>query len=210
MDFGEDECIGEEMDLYIPRKEEKYFTTDFDINPCISVGTIVPTLNDIGEGTSNQNRIGRQVILESLHMRYYIKLNSNTASGFVPASDAVRVLIYLDKQANGAAAIPLDLLSIDNFLSFNEIDNSGRFVTLGEIIEDMNVLAITQNGVGNYSAADAYKTGEWHRNVRIPIDFSGPLGLLSNISSFNIGVLIISLRDTETRFRGKVRVRFTD
>ena len=58
----------------------------------------------------------------------------------------MRVMLYHDKQANGATAAVLDILESADYQSFNNLVNSGRFRILMDRTYAMNYLTLASGG----------------------------------------------------------------
>ena len=59
------------------------------------------------------------------------------------ASNLVRIIVYLDRQCNGAAAGVTDLLESASYLSFRNLANQSRFKFLYDKTIPINVVAST-------------------------------------------------------------------
>ena len=88
-------------------------------------------LNDIGAGTAATQRIGRRIFPKSLHIKAWIHPPRASRIG---RADMITISVIFDKQANGQAFNEADLLhgsaAAANALSFNNLNNSNRFITL--------------------------------------------------------------------------------
>lgn len=87
----------------------------------------VQLLNGITAGDDYNNRDGRRVIMDTLHLRGDFFYAGATAAH--PA-DHVRVLVVYDKQPNGTAAIQGDLFTTASGDTFINPNNLGRFEIL--------------------------------------------------------------------------------
>ncbi len=191
-----------------PKLELKFFDLDIDDATVASGATIVQdSCNLIPQGITEVTRVGRKCTIKSINWRMQISTNvqSNTAS---PATEVVRVILYLDKQANGATAATTDLVETADFQTFNNLANKKRFRTLMDRTYPLQIMAS--------SGADA--TAEWagdnitdtfFKKVNIPIEFNSTAGAITEITSNNIGVLILGKQGLAV-FSSKMRIRFTD
>ncbi len=166
-----------------------------------------PSLVEIPQGTGEIQRIGRKCTIRGINFRFQMNLNLLTDSA-VPQGDTVRIIIYLDKQCNGATAVVTDILETASYDSFNNLANKSRFRTLMDRTYSLNVLAAT--------GADA--TAEWYgetindtffKKVNIPIEYDSTTGGITEIRSNNISMLMIS-QYARTAFDGNFRLRFSD
>ncbi len=124
--------------------------------------------------------------------------------------DIVRVIVYLDKQCNGAAATVLGILETADFQSFNNLANKGRFRILHDNNVDLNYAAMGGNGT-THDTLGVNHSYQWYKSVNIPIEFdnSADDGTLATIRTNNIGVMLVGVNGT-AGFGSKMRLRFTD
>ncbi len=190
-----------------PEMELKFHDLDVDDTAIDTAGTIVAaSLNLIAQGTGESERIGRKCTIKSVFIRFEVRLPTQTAGA--TASDVARIIVYLDKQANGATASVTAILETANYQSFNNLTNRKRFRTLMDRTYDVNALA----GGGDGTTEDYGQTiisDTLFKKVNIPLEFSAAAGVITELSSSNIGILTIS-RTGNAAFASKVRLRFTD
>lgn len=187
--------------------ELKFHDIDLDDAVVTTGAAITDSINKIAQGTQESQRIGRKTTIRSINWRFeaFLPTNQDTAA---PGFDTIRVLMYLDKQCNGATATTAQILESDDYQSFNNLANKSRFRTLMDRTYSFNVPA--------GSGADA--TSDWAGNlindtffkkVNIPLEFDSTTGAITEIRSNNIGVLLIS-RGGLCGFASKIRLRFSD
>lgn len=124
--------------------ELKFHDVDLD-DAVVAAGAVVtPSVCLIAQGVTESTRVGRKCTLKSINWRFSITLAPSTASA--NTSDTIRVIMYVDKQANGATAANTDVLESASFLSFNNLSNKGRFRTLMDRIYDIKSSAGGGNG----------------------------------------------------------------
>ncbi len=187
--------------------EKKFHDLDIDDTAIDNAGTIVaPSCNLIAQGTTEVTRIGRKATIASIHWHFETRLPTQTAAA--SASDVARIILYVDKQANGATASVTDILESANYQSFNNLANKSRFRTLMDRTYNLNASA----GGGDGTTEDygqVIESDSFHKKVNIPIEFDSTAGAITEIRSNNIGVLTIS-RSGVAAFASKMRLRFTD
>lgn len=189
------------------RGELKFWDLDISFAPLATNGNQHGSLNLIPAGTSESSRIGRKVVLRKISMRLRLTMPSNTGIGL--STDIIRIMIMLDKQANGAN--PSGILTADTWDAFNELANKNRFRTLLEKTVALNATAAAWNGsavvVGEVSRAFNFNV-----DVNIPVEFNGTTGVISEIRSNNTFLYVQTLDSTNTGcvLEGVCRVRFTD
>ncbi len=175
-------------------------------------GTIAEdSILTIPEGNGQSERNGRKITVKSLHMRYDLLLPSTATVG--STSDAVRVIVYLDKQTNGAAAVVADLLNVADWQSFRNLGNTGRFQILMDKQAVMNATAGSGRGTTDtLSYSENEKAFFWNKsglNIPIIYDDSATTGAIGSMCCNNIGILTISKAGLAA-FGSRIRVRYTD
>ncbi len=159
----------------------------------------------VAQGTGYNERIGHKITIKSLNVKWSIKLSA--ATSVTDTTDTVRMMILLDKQANGAAPIVTDILISADLLAFNNPNNKNRFKTL------MNrVYTLKSSGLGNDTAIATTEDqlyDEVFLKMNIPIEYSSTTGAITEIRSNNIVLLLIST-DGLASFDAKVRIRYSD
>ncbi len=181
-------------------------------------GTIVNagTLCVIPQGTGQEETLGRKVVLKAVNIRYSLINPAVAAAGATHASDAVRMIVYHDKQCNGTTATLVDILqapvatgtpiATESYRYFNNLTNTGRFKTLVDRTVVLNKKTLALNGA-LASSNEEQVDGSIYKKVNIPIEYSGATGAITEIKSNNIGILLISEHGLGT-FEAQVRLRF--
>jgi len=174
----------------------------------IATGATIVTdsVLEIAQGAGESQRIGRKIIIKKIGWRYEIrKLNS---TGPTDGDDVIRIVLYLDKQANGLTAATTDILETANYQSFNNLANRGRFRILFDKTVAMNIEAGAGDGTTNVGFIKAYQ-GQFYKNCNIPVEYSAAAGAITSINSNNIGVMLLS-RSGVCFFGSQMRIRFSD
>lgn len=185
--------------------ELKFHDVDLDDAVVATGGTVVPTINIIPQGTSEIQRIGRKCTIRSINWRFQVQLPAGTSTA--GTADTLRVIMYLDKQANGATAAVTDILESADFQSFNNLGNKNRFRTLMDRRYDLQT---SLSGDGTTVDSGLVLEGDtFFKKCNIPIEFSSTNGTITEIRSNNIGVLLISSQGV-AGFVSKLRLRFSD
>ncbi len=195
---------------YLPGKAQELKFHDLDITDAdVAVnGTIIePSCNLIAQGVTESQRIGRKCTIKSINWRFNIQLDNGVATQ--TTGETVRIILYLDKQANGAAATVTAILEADDYQSFNNLANKSRFRTLMDRTFDLNVQAASGNGTTDDTSRFAVNDA-FYKKCNIPIEYDSTTGALTEIRSNNIGVLILGRFGTQASFLSKMRLRFSD
>ena len=189
--------------------ELKFHDLDVDQDPPAVAGNIAEdSCVTIAQGTTEKTRIGRKLVIRSIGWRFVITKKVSTAAA--DAADEVRVILYQDKQTNGAAATVTGILESADYQSFNNLANKGRFRTLMDRMYAVNSTAGGGNGTtedyGENRTSDSFFK---NCNIEIEYDDSSTDGAITSVRSNNIGVLLLS-QSAKTSFKSKMRLRFSD
>ncbi len=190
--------------------ERKFFNT-IDTNTTIGVaGTITNTsLFLIPQGVTESTRLGRKCTVVAISAHGQITLPTSSA----PAStaDRFRIIMYLDKQANGAAATAV-LIMDDNagtgvtIDGYRNLENSQRFRILLDKTWAINSTAGSYDGT-NDQFGEKQINFNFHKNCNIPVEYSAVAGAITELKSNNVGVLCISGGGL-VGYKAEYRVRF--
>ncbi len=194
-----------------PPKVEVKFHDQFINDEIVSTAEVQAPLLTIAQGTTESQRIGRKITITSIHMYGVFELKQTNDFRFT--AEIIRVIIFQDKQANGALPGILDLMENGDLISFRNLSNSGRFIFHHD--EFYNVS--TGGGAGNAGSGIEFARAlapviEFHKDVRIPIEYDNSLttGVVTSIRSNNIGLLLMSGDTTHGKFESRFRFRFVD
>lgn len=155
-------------------------------------------LNGLARGNDVKQRIGRQIFMRSLIVRG--RWYASAASG---VDQAHRVIVFYDKQSNGVAPVPADVLQ--NVSCFSELswENRARF----EILSD-DLFAV--NGTGE---AQSHVVRTYRVELNRPVYFNaGNTGTVADISTGALYLLVIGTHNTPSFGAGIGRywLRYTD
>lgn len=166
----------------------------------------------IAEGNGESERVGRKVTVRNIVWRYELGLNTQANSASPAGNEVIRVVLYLDKQTNGATATVAGVFESDDYQSFRNLANSGRF----DILMDKTYSFTFGAGAGDGSAANDWLgknvSGMYSKKCSIPIEYdnSATTGVITSMRSNNIGVLLFSKTGTTGFFVSKMRIRYSD
>ncbi len=193
----------------IPGSEMKFFDTIRAAVVPGSTGTILNNcLNIIPQGAVENNRIGRKCVIKSVMVHGNTNLPSTTT--FADASDSVRFILYLDRQANGIAATITGILETASIDSFGQLANSSRFKTIGTWMHNLSADAASGNGTTDTTFEKSFQWAKYFK-CEIPIEWdnSATTGVLTSVRSNNIGMLAIT-KSGVMIVEYTVRLRFSD
>lgn len=157
-----------------------------------ATGQVQTSVNLVVQGTGEEQRIGRRIILRSLACRFQIRLPVQDDVGNLSGGDTLRIIIFQDRQANGADAAVLDILETATYDSFRNLATKGRFRILKEKWITMNRVVSTVDGTNTASTPVMFREWRFYMKLNIPIDFTGTTGAIDVVSSNNIAYLYIS------------------
>ncbi len=195
---------------YLPgqAQELKFHDLDIDDATIAANGTIAEdSCVVIAQGVTEKQRIGRKCTIKSINWRFLLTLPV-LAGASAQNGDDVRVILYLDKQTNGAAAAVTDILESDDHQSFNNLANKSRFRTL----MDRSYTIDSRGGAGDGAANDFAArniSDSFYKKCNIPIEYDSTTGAITEQRSNNIGVLLLS-KNGLVAFGSKMRLRFSD
>ncbi len=138
-----------------------------------------------------------------------MELTEKDALATPSPGDSIRVIMYQDRQCNGATAAVTDILESADWQSFNNLSNKSRFRTLMDRSYQLNFQTLASDGAGLVSSGNFVMEDTFFKKCNIPIEFDSTTGALTEIRSNNIGILLIS-QNGQVAFTSKIRLRFSD
>lgn len=193
--------------------EYKFFDTAVTGGAMAATGTILNTsLNLVDQGNAENNVIGRSMVIKSIYMRCRIREpdSSNATQGNVINNDSFRIVLLLDKQANGAAPTIAQIFEQATIRGHLNLEYSQRFVVLKEFHGSLNS-TINHNGTVFFSGGSE-KYWTWYRKCEIPVEFgvmAGANRVIGEIRSNNLVLVTFSAAGTAL-LEHTTRIRFSD
>lgn len=146
-----------------------------------------PTVIDIPQNATESGRIGRKITIKEIHVVGDFAVGDQASTA---CSTICTLMMYQDKQCNGATAVTTDLIEdnggVITWAKFNNLVNKNRFHTIAKIRQDINP-NITWNGV-NIINPLTHHSFEWHKKVTMPVEYDGATGAITELRSNNIGM----------------------
>ncbi len=189
--------------------ELKFHDVDLDDDVIATGGVVTDSVCKIAQGTSEVQRIGRKCTLRSIYWKFRVDMPEIGPVASPNTSEQVRVILYLDKQCNGATATALGILETVGFHSFRNLANQSRFTILMDKTTTMNWRTLASDTAGAYRSAEVITEHTFFKRCNIPLEFDSTAGAITEIRSNNLGVLLISQVGT-AGFISKFRLRFSD
>lgn len=193
-----------------PRMEKKFLDDGVSMTPAGSAMTINDDLLIVSQGTSENDRIGRRIMVHSLFIRGYIKLSPGD-DDYADSSDCMRIMVVQDKQCNGVLFGATDILEADDILMYNKLENKGRFKVWHDSCEQLKVDSAIYDGANT-------KFGHFMRPFNVFLKFKKPIcveyssntGVTAERKSNNLAICMLSERGNHVTFAYNTRIRFTD
>lgn len=176
--------------------------------PITGIVTNAGSIVNIPQGAGESERVGRKCTIKSIHARGQLTLPSTDSAG--QTDDVVRIILYHDRQCNGASTSITSILKNDNWRSYVNLSNKNRFRILATQVVAINTTCgrgDIEPGTLDFGSHTVPFT--MNKKVNIPMEISNDTGHISGIRSNNINFMFISsagriAADFDTR------VRFSD
>ncbi len=190
--------------------ELKFFDVDLDDAVVATGGVVTDSMNKIAQGVTESQRVGRKCSIKSIYWKYRVDMPEVDEVASPNTTEQVRVILFLDKQCNGATATAAGILEeAGEVHSFRNLANQGRFTILHDKLTTMNWRTLASSSAGNVSSAEVITEHVFYKKCNFPIEFDSTTGAITEIRSNNIGVLLVSKVGTGG-FMSKMRLRFSD
>ncbi len=170
-------------------------------------GAITSSIVLVGQGITESTRIGRKIAVRSMNLRFQISLPSGVDLADVPNGDTMRIIVFLDRQANGANAEVLDLLETATYNSNLNLANKGRFYIYRDKFITINRSVAVTDGTNTSTTPLVLREFNMYRKLNVAVEFDGTSGLISELTTNNIAFLYITsqglagITDQESRIR---------
>ncbi len=188
--------------------ELKFLDKDSDSTTISASGEVTTSLNIIAQGTTESERIGRNIFIRKIQLNILMDLAAAADQADIPNGDILRIMLFVDTQTNGANAAVLDLLETATFNSYRNLANSHRFVVLMDQCWPMNRIVAGTDGASTVSTPLITKNLiKKFFSVNIPIEFDSTAGAITEMRSNNVAMLYIT-RNALVNVQVHSRVRF--
>lgn len=191
--------------------ELKFFDTT-QLNVAVdTTAVILQSLNEIPQGVTESERVGRKCAIRQIAIQGTF---SNTPVPDPGDTDQnLRIILYLDQQANGQAAPASAILESftglnGGFNSFYNLAESGRIKILYDRRHNMSLTGVASSPTGSFQTSWKWSVT---KSCNIPIEFNASTGAITEIRSNNIGLLFVTRMDVGPALISYTsRVRFSD
>lgn len=174
-------------------------------------------LSNVGQGVEPDQRIGRKFVVKSMSMRLEVQFHDNNNSyatlhdAVANANDRVRIIVFVDKQCNGAVVTISDLLKeIDGQVSidsFRNMENMGRFKVLADKWVDSDNKTVILAGNSYHFPKERRTVNMYFKNLNIPHEFDQTTGSITGCRTNCLYLFAISDKGN-TIIQYNVRIRF--
>ncbi len=189
--------------------ELKFFNTTPNDAVVATGFDVISSVNLIAQGITENTRIGRKCTIKHIAWRYTVSLPEIDAQATAGPNDTIRVVLFVDKQCNGATATGPDIFEIDQYQSFTNLANQNRFRILHDRTVTLSYTSLASDGAGVVSSSGVRKDYIFNKSCSIPLEFSDVTGAITEVRSNNIGIAIGG--DTGVAgFISRMRLRFSD
>lgn len=191
----------------VGKAEKKFFDTSIVNVADVSAGAVLNSLCLVPQGTTDQTRVGNKITLKNINLRGFAS-NDDAAAGTLQPG-ILRVILFVDKQANGATATVTDILQSASISSFRNMDQVDRFVILKDQFYKTVVTVTNSTGTPHSDQGNTL----WKMSVKCNIDvhFSSTTGAITELKSNNVGLLYVTDQTTcNAATLGTARVKFID
>ncbi len=176
------------------------------------------TILKIQQGSGESERIGRRIILTDILWNLTLEMPALAISTTPLTSEATeifRLVIYLDKQCNGAIANTTTIFEDTDIHSYRNIENASRYTILWDKTVTLTGRVVTAwDGTNDtWTVPEVFKRVKYHWKGRIPIEYNQTFtdGRIATIRSNNIGIIALTENSSAARtaaLYGQMRIRF--
>ncbi len=176
-----------------PTQEMKFFDSIQTDSVVATTGVVTGSVNLVPQSVTEEGRIGRKIRIKSIMMHWFFSLPAEANQPDVGNGDTLRIIVFIDHQANGANATVTDLLETANIESFRNLANSKRFTILMDKKRDINRTVAATDGTNTSTSPLVSKHMQFYsRKMDLPIEFDSTSGAITEIRSNNVAMLYIS------------------
>lgn len=206
---GRDRTVGN-YERTLPGTEEKNKDVHIANTQVLTDGNIFNggSFLQIQQGNEVNMRVGRKLLVKKFQTRICLVLDTELGLGNYPQGDVVRIIVYQDKQTNGAAAAVLSILDTAVWDSYRNLSETNRFKILTDKTYDVNYLVGSRVG-GEFDLGGVCIQDQYISKMAMPVEYSLTSGEIGTIRSNNIGILAIS-KTGVAKLSLSTRARFSD
>lgn len=188
------------------RGEIKYWDVVHSNYAIDTTPEVVTSLNLIPQGTTDQTRIGNKIRITKIHFKGSVSWSATNDIRF----GEVRIVLVLDKQANGANPAWADVFDASGqpVDQFRNMDNSERFMVLKEFKIKPGAFMYDTVNANVHASMNILK---YNKKCDIPVHYSSTTGAIGEVKSNNLVLLAVSNNGDDTHvLNGNWRIRYSD
>lgn len=188
--------------------ELKYKNNVLSETMAVASGATFHALNLLTQGDSQSERIGMRFTVRSIEVNLQLAMAQGTTSA---NSLTVRVILFMDTQANGALTLVNDLLeNTDNTQSMYNIEERHRFKIFKDFQVALSAPGLGWDGTSTRSSA-MKKVVKFKKRCQIPIFYGAAASTITGVTQNNIQLLVFaSATAPASTYAGVVQLRYTD
>ncbi len=175
-------------------------------------GTIL-SVSGIAIGTADDQRIGRRILIHSIHIKYRMHVNASEMQTTPPPDLIGRMALVLDSQTNKAQLTATDVFTVGppDFQAFRDLDHTSRYRVLLDVPFKIPSVGINEGASDLFAQQNATTSiRSFHKKFPkpIPVLYDGDtnvIGVTTDNSFHIIGVA----NQTTALLTYVVRLRYT-
>ncbi len=191
---------------YLP--EVKFADTEHANATVVAAGAVLQNnLLGLTQGTGDGERVGNIIHLKSIQFNFQMTLPPTTIE--VEGGDAIRIVVYMDTQCNGAAVTLADVYDAPTVAinSFRNLSETRRIKILMDKRISMNATAVDAGSATTFQMTKVSKFFKKFNDLRV--DYGATTSAITSVRDVNIGVIAFTAGgDVELTFL--CRIRYVD
>lgn len=186
------------------KAEKKFVDTAYTL--ALDTAGGLGLVNGITQGDDFNERVGREVHMKSIQIDASVAPQDSTTF-----DSTMRFIVFIDKQANGAAPTGTDILASSSPQAFLNLNNKDRFIILFDKRFDMPAQDTATAG-SKYTPPPRVKRIKLFKKLSTPITFLGTTNGIGSISTNSLYLLTLGDAPAADGYEMVVntRIRFTD
>ncbi len=189
-------------------QELKFFDSTNTNATIGTTGAITGSINLVPQGIAENQRIGRKIQIRSIACRWWYNLPVQQDQADIPSGDTLRIIVFLDRQANGANAAVTDILETAQIESYINLANKNRFQIIMDRKYTLNRQVAVTDGTNQSTTPLFQFNDQWYKKLNIPVEFNSTAGAITEVRSNNFAMLYISQNGKVGVGTQRTRIRY--
>ncbi len=117
-------------------------------------------LSTVAQGDGESQRDGRVYVIDSIHLKGYIRLPGAELVADVPASVICRIVVVVDTQTNGTTIVATEVMDAGqtkDVLAFRNLQNTLRFKVIWDKTFTLQVNSVSHFAVNSFSNTETLR-----------------------------------------------------